>query len=271
MGLFNWKKKKKERPELQESSEKAGTGTFLSFVLLGEHGYDLNRLAMQLKEDWGIVLEEGDVDSEKGVITAEADGMMVAVSIMGGPVPYEEVMANARTNYAWQDAVSVAENHKDHVMVAVLRRDQPLLDAGQLLVKLLASTAKDDHVTGINTLGSVLHPLAYSEMAEMAIKGDQYPVMNLVFVGLYSRDEGKTCSGYTYGLEVFGKDDMEVLDSNQDREALYSFLYDIASYVILSDVTLKDGETIGFTADQKLPITYSDGVALGSKTLKIAY
>jgi len=41
--------------------------------------------------------------------------------------------------------------------------------------------------------------------------------------------------------------------------------------VILYDAILKDGETIGFTAEQKLQITYSDGVALGEKTIKIAY
>ena len=271
MGLFNWKKKKQEAQTTEAAPEKKGKGTFVSFVLLEENSYDLKALAARLKEDWNIILDEADVDDEKGVIAAEVEGMMVAVSVMGAPVPHEEVIANARTNYAWKEAVSVAEKHQDHVMVAVLGRDKPLLDAGKLLVKLLSSAAKGEHVTGLNTLGSVLHPLAYSEMAEMAVKADQYPVMNLIFVDLYSRDEGETYSGYTYGMEVFGKDDIEVIDSTQGREQLYSFLYDIAGYVILYDAILKDGETIGFTAEQKLQITYSDGVALGEKTIKIAY
>ena len=36
-------------------------------------------------------------------------------------------------------------------------------------------------------------------------------------------------------------------------------------------VVLRDGETLGFTAEQKLPITRSKGVSLDGVTLKIGY
>lgn len=37
------------------------------------------------------------------------------------------------------------------------------------------------------------------------------------------------------------------------------------------DVTLNNGETIGFSAEDKHAITYSEGVALPGMTLKIEY
>ncbi len=40
---------------------------------------------------------------------------------------------------------------------------------------------------------------------------------------------------------------------------LRGFVLDIASYVLEQDVTLRDGETIGFSEGQKLPITRSAG------------
>ncbi|MGN0624581.1 MAG: DUF4261 domain-containing protein, partial [Oscillospiraceae bacterium] len=53
-------------------------------------------------------------------------------------------------------------------------------------------------------------------------------------------------------------------------EELYRFLLAISDYVITTDTHLKDGETIGFTEDQKLPITLSDGVSVEGQTLKIS-
>ena len=47
----------------------------------------------------------------------------------------------------------------------------------------------------------------------------------------------------------------------------------LASYVLACDVTLKDGETIGFSADDKHSITRSAGVSLPEEqmTLKIGW
>ena len=47
----------------------------------------------------------------------------------------------------------------------------------------------------------------------------------------------------------------------------------LASYVLACDVTLQDGETIGFSADDKHTITRSPGVSLPEEqmTLKISY
>lgn len=42
-------------------------------------------------------------------------------------------------------------------------------------------------------------------------------------------------------------------------------------YVVKQDVTLRDGETVGFSAGQKLPITRSAGVSLDGMTLKLGY
>lgn len=48
-------------------------------------------------------------------------------------------------------------------------------------------------------------------------------------------------------------------------------LWDIANYVITEDVVLRDGETIGFSEEQKLPITRSKGVAVEGDSLKIKF
>ena len=73
------------------------------------------------------------------------------------------------------------------------------------------------------------------------------------------------------GMRFFGYEEMEIVDSPKQPNDLLGFLLSISEYVLSEGVELKDGETIGFSEEQKLPITLSDGVSVPGKTLKIKY
>ena len=74
---------------------------------------------------------------------------------------------------------------------------------------------------------------------------------------------------FTSGMRFFGKQEMEILGSSYEPDEVLSFMYTICEYVIVEDIELKDGETIGFSEDQKLPIKLSKGVSVPGDTLKI--
>ena len=265
MGLFNRKKKQKTAPEK--------SGSFVSFVLLDEIALDMDALVKHLQEDWGIVVSADDIDQDKRSFVSMQDEMMLAVSLMPAPIPNGEAVQNAKTNWLWPEAVSVAEAHKAHIMVAVMGMGQDTLHTATMHVKVCTSCLALKNATGMNTLGSVLDPVFYMEAAKMHMANNTFPVMNLVFFGLYSNDGGKTGSGYTYGMDLFGKKNMEIIDSAHGAGEIHDFMVNIAGYVIESDVTLKDGETLGYSAEQKLPITESAGVAIDGdgRTLKIGF
>ncbi|MNN70996.1 hypothetical protein D3C81_1868930 [compost metagenome] len=90
-----------------------------------------------------------------------------------------------------------------------------------------------------------------------------------MFIGLYTQEQ-KACA-YTVGLNKFGKDEIEVLKSENDLSEVFGFMHSIISYVIGYSVILQDGQTIGFTADQKLSITRSKGVSVQGDSLKIEF
>ena len=98
------------------------------------------------------------------------------------------------------------------------------------------------------TSGVVFEPRFYEGFASM-MKEDELPIFNWIWFGLYRSEGG--LNGYTYGMDVFGKEEMEVLTPTPGRKDLRDFLASLASYVLACDVTLKDGETIGFSADDK--------------------
>ena len=256
----------------EDESDTDRTGVFTGFVLLSKGEWDKQQFIRDMQEKWGITVDEYSASEEKDddALVFEVGDMLAAVSLADCPIPDGEAEANAENNYMWEDAVKVAREHRAHILVAVLGKEKDLLEKGKLFTKVVAVCCRQKYATGVYTSGVVFEPQFYEGFADM-LKGDKLPIFNWIWFGLWRNEKG--LNGYTYGMEAFGKDEMEVLDTDADPYDLLDFLASLASYVLENDVELHDGETIGFTADDKRAITRSPGVGLPEEqmTLKISW
>ena len=255
-----------------DEEEADRTGVFTGFVLMSKGEWDKQQFIRDMKEKWNISVEEYDASEEKDddALVFEVGDMLAAVSLATYPIPNGEAELNAENNYMWEDAVQVAKEHRAHIMVAVLGKEEKVLEKGKLFTKLVSACCRQKYATGVYTSGVVFEPRFYEGFADM-LKEDELPIFNWIWFGLYRSEGG--LNGYTYGMDVFGKEEMEVLNADAEPGELRDFLASLASYVLACDVTLKDGETIGFAADDKHTITRSPGISLPEEqmTLKISY
>ena len=255
--------------ETEQQEPNGNEGNFTGFVLLETNSWDKAKLLRDLKKEWGIVPQADDDEQDEHTMVFSVGEMMAAISLMPGPIPDGEAEENAKNNYLWNDAVKITARHKAHLLVAVLGKDTDLRERGKLYTKLLCSCCNQKNALGVYTSGVVFEPKFYRDFAQI-VKEDELPVYNLIWFGLYRTEQG--LNAYTYGMDVFGKSEMEVLNVNAEPADLREFLANITSYVLEYDVTLRDGETIGFSEEDKHKITYSKGVSLPNQmTLKISY
>ena len=70
-------------------------------------------------------------------------------------------------------------------------------------------------------------------------------------------------------MKEFGKEEIEIIDSPMSRGDLHEFILPVLNYILAYDVTLKNGETIGFSEEQKIKITESKAVYLDGNSLKL--
>jgi hypothetical protein len=262
-----------EQANSKEAENKSG-GVFNGFILLNSPKCDLELIKSNLLEEWGISTshegDDGEDQAEKeGTLVFEVDGFMAAVSFVEAPVPDGEAVQNAQSNYLWKDAVEVTKTHVAQIILAVMTRSGSPLDAGRLYTKLASSCLKLPNAIGIYSSGTVFQPEIFIAFADIMKTDNSVPVLNLVHFGLVGTEGG--VGGYTIGLNAFGKDEIEVLDSRSSPSDLRDFLINISSYIVEQNVTLRHGETIGFTPEQKLAITRSKGVFIGGDTLKISF
>ena len=240
------------------------TNLINGFILFKDTECNFEEIKKNLKTDWNI-----DINGEikDGTTVFNVGNMMVALSFIPAPVPNKEAEANAKNNIFWEDGEKKTAEHKAQMIVAV-SGGKDCIKTSKLFVKVTSSILKLENTIGIYKNPTVIPSDMYIEVAE-ELKEDSFPVLNVVYIGMYRTDDG--IGGYTEGLKYFGKKEIEVTDTDVGVIELYEFLIDVANYVITSDVKLNDGETIGFSASQKLPITISKGKALDEDTIKIEF
>ncbi|MNN23744.1 hypothetical protein D3C81_1371500 [compost metagenome] len=275
MGLFDKFKRKKEM-DLREVNSKENKeiaspvaqeerpGPVLGFVLLDRPQYDWNSFIETMARDWDIEISEATHGENLVFVVGE---MMVACAYMPVPIPEREVEDCCKYNLIWPEAEQVVSAQQAHVIVTVMNTADPLA-AHVLFTQVTASLSKWEHAIAFYSAPLVVSADNYIRGSEV-FKEDDLPIQLWVFIGLYTQDQ-KVCA-YTVGLNKFGKDEIEILKSEEGFSEVFEFMHAIISYVIGYHVTLMDGQTIGFTAEQKLPLTRSKGVSVEGDSIKIGF
>jgi hypothetical protein len=244
-------------------------GPLIGMALLSApHAMNSEGILETLRKTWHLEVDAKEPGDTVSVLSI--DGYTVALALMPFPIPGDEVKETAAYNYLWPEAGTEAVAHTGHIIISLMNGGKDPVKDNLLFTKVVASVLQNSSAFGV-----------YMGDRTLLIKKDFYlsnldgmseqelPLINWIYFGL--RVNGKKCSVYTYGLAAFGKSEMEVVDSKHSMEEVTDMMYATTHYVLASDVTLKPGETLGFTADQKLKISRSPGKYLPGETLKISY
>jgi hypothetical protein len=237
--------------------------TLTGDVLLFTPTFDWDLFRMQLLQDWNIeVLEEAVEDS----LVFKIGDVTVACSLMK---EFKEGSVEAADrSQEWAEAAEVVKRHTAYIEVGILDCTNPL-QRNVLFTMVSSSMLKAENAVGLYRYPVVYRAGNYTENAE-ALKNDQFPILNWVYIGIYKKENGNF-GGYTYGLEDFGKEEIEIPETQNGAYALYQFLYQLCSYVISNNDTLEDGQTIGTSEKNAHTITRSAGVVLEGTTVKIDF
>ncbi|TLG73783.1 DUF4261 domain-containing protein [Culicoidibacter larvae] len=239
----------------------------LNFGLLKGSSLDLLAVAEYLSAKELPVTKDSVSD---GVLLAEFEGMMISVALVEAQIPGDEVERAMHASLLWRDAEQPPV-YQSHALVYT--SGATALQAQTINSMVCMALIATNDVAAIYNGDAVLliEPEIYADMVTAAFPDDeqeaQYPLMLWVNFGFIPDDRGN--SVITFGLKQFGLREIEILFTSYDNETLFNFIYDIVSYVVDNNVQLQDGETIGFSEEQKLAITVSPGTFIDGESIKI--
>ncbi len=238
----------------------------LGFVLLDRAEFNAEQVITNMREDWGIQIE--GLEPDDNMVFQLAD-MQIAIAYMPGPIPDREVEETCKYNVLWPEGEQVVSTHQANVIVTVMGITDPLIGHA-LFTQLTASVLKLDQAIAYYAPPMVMSAESYLEGAQM-LKDQELPVQLWVFLGLYTNEDRTGSCAYTVGLKNFGKDEMEIINSKEELGDVFELMLNITTYVVGSNVVLQDGETLGYSAEHKLPLERSKGVGVEGDSIKIGY
>lgn len=261
MGFF-----KKFKRKAEEKSEK---NILLAMPMFSNNeSHDIQKVVEHLKSFWDLDVQ-GYEDASNEAAVFDVNGQRVAIAYMPGLIPSEEIESVIPFNYQWKEAANDLKGQTGHTIVSVLTQGE--LDDLQrhiILSKILCSILMTSNCIGIyQGMTSQLFPKEYYLDFVEDLKNDELATPLWIYIGIRNTEDGGDI--YTYGLTNFGKLELEIINTHQDIGDMWDFIIDIAGYVIANDVTFRDGETLGYTEDQKVPITITKGVYVDNMSIKL--
>ena len=250
-----------------EKTENKGQLILSMPMFKGDRGYSLDKVIQDLKSYWGLKVDE--IEGDDNTATFKIDEELAALALIPAPIPAEEFESIYNYSYLWKDAEKEIKEHTQHAIVSLLGSNTPAVERYSLLSKVNASILRTCETAigiyqGASTL--LLPKNLYIDFADFLLD-DMLPIHLWVYIGIINSDEKS--SVYTYGMKEFGKSEIEIIDAKMNGSELYDFLLPVLDYVLRQDVTLRHGETIGFTEEQKIKNTESKAVYLDGNSLKL--
>ena len=258
-----------------------GKRGFMGMILQEQAVFDINRFKKDLLTQWditSITSPEGmkvraaiatkDVDTVEEEDMEEAhflviDDYKVVVAPFSFAMPMEAVMQGATRNYLWEEALDAVINHTGHVAISIVEGPGNPLEEGILLTKLLSVATEQTGASAIYTNGVLYEAKKYHEETEQ-LRDDMLPMANLIWVDMEFEDDD-TISLHTSGMELFKQLNVEFLHCPWHPEKAWNYVLSVADYVLTSDKTVQDGDSVGRTEEEQLTVhidgpVHADGV-----------
>ena len=204
----------------------------------------------------GPSVENAKLEDE--VLSFDFGGATAFVSLMPGPIPWEDLEGPCATAWHWEEAESVLREHKAHLIVVLTGNAGDAIEQHLRLTRLVAAAAEASEALGVYWGGAPLvQPReAFFEVAQEAGR-DNLPLELWVEQRLFS-SAPETVSVFTAGMDKLGAMEVEVREAHGDPSEVMALVYGIAQYLVLNGNVIQDGDTVGGSEEERVTARHVD-------------
>ncbi len=248
-------------PEMTEN-----TKSVMSSILLNEMELmDYENIEAAILSTWDIGPDK--LDGNNQTISFEVDGITYLAAMIPVAMPGGGLETAVEYSYLWKDA-RTALNNKSHIAIAVIGESEAATLYTEA-TKLTALILEYSNASGVFLANQSLVLSREYYLAEVAkLSEGNLPINLWVYFGHRQNEKGS--SVYTYGMQEFGLEELEIVDSQKSHEEISSHIKNTALDLITGKSIIDTGEEVD-EGIKKLDVILSNGVNTDRLTYKLEY
>jgi hypothetical protein len=171
-------------------------------------------------------------------------------------IPWGDLAEPCRVSWMWPDAEEKLRACTAHLIVTVLSDAGPVERARRLTQVAAAILATCPEAPGVFwTNAELIVPSNLFQEFTTQILPQGPPLYAWVDFRVGSAGKGRS-SGYTNGLKAFGQMEFETDNATESPGDLRERLFSLASYVLTQGAVIRDGDTVGQNARERIRVVY---------------
>ncbi len=237
----------------------------MAMIALGEKPQlSGSAIKQHLAKTWPALPQASELKKQDNTLSFDVGNQAVIMGLMPAPIPWSDLEGPCATSWLWKDAANVLKEHKNHLVLTVSSEEKPVQRAAMLSMVTAAIFKTCSQAVGVlwGLSGLVISPEIFCEFAEKMLPGG-LPLFIWVDFRLLKNQAGRVV-GFTQDMEQLGHMELETLDSPETPAGLRDRFFGLACYLLENGPVIKDGDTVGESADEKIRVVYSDS-AYGHK------
>jgi hypothetical protein len=243
-----------------EASAKEKPAVNVAFVLLAQSKLPKGEEVEKAFSEFAVKGERVRFKTKKGGKHGEAlelelgAGGTAIVMLMPAPVPNREADEAVRYSVSALSGRWKLPPHKAHLVVTATEA-QPLVEALSSFTSLVAAVAKASSTVGIyfGNAGATHDPKFFQEIARERETRSRLVLWSGVSI---AKEEGGRLSLLSLGMKQLTLPDILLsVPASKSKEAIGT-LFELMGYLIDAGKALPEGDTIGRSATEKIPVHY---------------
>jgi hypothetical protein len=258
--VFGWGKRNKPRATSPASEQSTSEGDpIISAVLMEGDTFSSGEFEKQLLRSAIGGQGPASVDRKESILTFQLGDELAAVAPMPAPYPWSDLKGPCATSWMWpkQTPATTLERHRSHVLITLIGGKSDPIPRRMRLTQLTALAAQQAGVLGVYWPDATLvhYPPVFVKMAQ-AIKSAEAPPLYLWVDFRVFRNPDGSSGMFTTGLRALGRMEVEIPKIKMPPGELRDWAVNIAYYLLDAGTKVKDGDTIGMSAEQQIRILH---------------
>lgn len=202
------------------------------------------------------------------LVLAMDEGAMGAIIMLPAPIPWGDLEGPCSWAYWWPEAAESMKRHGAHLILTIIGNRGTAVQQHLRMTRFTAAVAGSVPSVGIYWNSTLVHsPEAFRSLARSMTEHEYAPHLWIDMRVVNATNDVSYFA--TAGLPAFGLEDLEI-DAHGDSPPLADFGLAIVMYLLKRGHPIKDGETVGRTAEEKLPVAHGPSRHGFGTVMKIA-